>query len=53
MLRLERLGRNLVGRMIPYHGYMIDVTGLDMLSLGDLGGGSNALASLVLLEVLG
>ena len=32
--------------------YVIDVTGLDLLSLGELGG-SSAFASLVLLDVLG
>ena len=32
---------------------MIDVTGLDPLSLVELGGGFSALVSLVLLDVLG
>ena len=33
--------------------YVIDVTVLDSFSLGELGGGFSALASLVLLDVLG
>ena len=33
--------------------YVIDVTVLDSLSLGELGEGFSALASLVLLDVLG
>ena len=50
-LRVERSGLNLVGRINKCRRYVIDVTGLDLLSLGELEG-SSALASLVLLEVL-
>ena len=51
-LRVERLGCNLVGRISKCRRHVIDVTGLDPLSLGELGG-SCALASLLLLDVLG
>ena len=51
-LRVERSERNLVGRISKCRRYVIDVTGLEPLSLGELGG-SSALANLVLLDVLG
>ena len=38
MLRVERSGCNLVDRISKYHRYVIDVTGLNPLSLGELGG---------------
>ena len=38
-LRVERSGWNLVGRISTCRRYVIDVTGLDPLSLGELGGG--------------
>jgi len=41
-----------VGRISKFRRYVIDVTGLDPLSLGELGG-SSSLASLVLLDVRG
>ena len=41
-----------MGRISKCRRCMIDVTGMDQLSLGDLGGFSD-LASLVLLDVLG
>ena len=41
-----------MGRISKCRRCVIDVTGLDLLSLGELGGPS-ALASLVLLDVLG
>ena len=41
-----------MGRINKCRGYVTDVTGLDMLSLGKLAG-SSALASSVLVEVLG
>ena len=41
-----------MGRISKCCRYVIDVTGLDSLSLGELGV-SSALASLVLLDVLG
>ena len=40
-----------MGRISKYRRYVIDVTGLDSISLGELGG-SSALASSVLLDVL-
>ena len=36
---MERSGRNLVGRIRKCFKYVIKVTGLDSLSLGELGGG--------------
>ena len=43
-----------MGRINKCCRYVIDVTGLDPLSLGELGGGGvSALASLTLLDVLG
>ena len=42
-----------MGRISKSRRYVIDVTGLDPLSLGDLEGGPSALASSVLLDVLG
>ena len=50
--RIERSGRNFVGRISKCRTYVIDITGLDPLSLGELGVPS-ALASSVLLDVLG
>ena len=44
-------GEELVGRISECRRYVIDVTGLDLFSLGDLGG-SSALASSVLLDEL-
>ena len=41
-----------MSRISKCRRYLIDVTGLDPLSLGELGG-SSALASLVPLDVLG
>ena len=41
-----------MGRISKSPRYVIDVTGLDPLSLGELGG-SSALASLVLVDVVG
>ena len=41
-----------MGRIIKFRRYVIDVTGLDPLSLGELGGSSD-LANSVLLDVLG
>ena len=38
-LRVERSGWNLVGRIGKFRRYVIDVTELDPLSLGELGGG--------------
>ena len=52
MLRVDKLGWNLVCRISKFRRYVIYVTGLDVLSLGELGG-SNALASLVLMDILG
>ena len=51
-LRVEKSGSNLVGRISKCRRYVIDVTGLDPIFLGELGG-SSAFASLVLLDVLG
>ena len=48
-LKVERLGWNMVDRISKCRRYVIDVTILDPLSLR----GSSALASLVLLDVLG
>ena len=43
-----------MGRISKCRRYVIDVTGMDPLSLRELGGeGFSALASLVLLDVLG
>ena len=47
-----RVECNLVGRISKCRRCMIDVTGMDQLSLGELGG-SSALVSSVLLDVLG
>ena len=44
---------NLVGRISKCLRYLIDVTRLDPLSLGKVRGGSSALASSVLLDMLG
>ena len=44
---------NLVGGISIYCRYLIDVTRLDPLSLGEPGRGSSALATLVLLDMLG
>ena len=41
-----------MGRISTCRRYVIEVTGLDPLSLGEFGG-SSALASLVLVDVLG
>ena len=41
-----------MGRISKFRIYMIDVTELDLLSFGELGG-SSALASSVFLDVLG
>ena len=38
MLRVERSGENLVGRISTSPRYFIDITGPDPLSLGELGG---------------
>ena len=42
-----------MGRISTSPSYVIDITRPDQLSLGELGGISNALASLALLDVLG
>ena len=47
---MENLGFNLLGRISKCRRYVIDVTVLDSLSLGE---GISDLASLVLLDVLG
>ena len=53
-LRVEGSECNLVGRISKCRRCVIDVTGMDQLSLGELGGGGcSALASSVLLDVLG
>ena len=46
-------GTGMVDRISKYRRYVIDVTVLDSLTLGELGEGFSALASLVLLDVLG
>jgi len=38
-LRVERSGRNLVGRISTSHRYMIELSGMNMLSLGEWRGG--------------
>ena len=40
-------------RISKYRRYVINVAGMDPLSLGELGGGFSALVILVLLDVLG
>ena len=47
-----RVECNLLGRISKCRGCVIDITGMDQLSLGELEG-SSALASLVLLDLLG
>ena len=42
MLRVEGLGWNLVGKISTSPRYMIDITQIDPLSLGSLGGGANS-----------
>ena len=42
-----------MGRISKGRRYVIDKTGLDLLSLVEMGGGSGALAISVLLDVLG
>ena len=42
-----------MGRVSTSCKYVIDIIGMDLLSLGELGGIFRALASLVLLDVLG
>ena len=44
-LRMERSGRNLVSKISKCRIYVIDVTGLDPLSLEELGGGFQCFAN--------
>ena len=39
--RVKGSGSNLVGKISTSPRYMIDLTGLDLFSLGELGGGHN------------
>ena len=52
-LGVERSGWNLMGRISTSSRYVIYISGTDPLSLGELGGIFSALASTVLLDVLG